>query len=110
MASDNVRVLDVDNFDAEVLDSDMPVMVDFWASWCGPCKMIAPIIDQLADEFQGRVKVSKVNVDDNRELAAKYNVMSIPTLIFFKNGEIVNQVVGARPKAELETILNSIVD
>jgi thioredoxin 1 len=109
MANEKVIVLDSGNFESEVLDSDLPVLVDFWASWCGPCRMIAPIIDQLADEFDGRVKIGKVNVDENRELASQYRVMSIPTLLIFKDGHVVNQAVGARPKAELAKMLNSIL-
>ena len=97
MASDKVVHLTADNFEEEVENSSLPVLVDFWAVWCGPCKMIAPIIDQLADEFDGKVKIAKLNVDENRELAMRFKVMSIPTLMLFKNGEVVNQLVGARP-------------
>ncbi|MFY9176212.1 MAG: thioredoxin [Caldicoprobacterales bacterium] len=105
MASDKVVVLDSNNFEHEVLKSDLPVLVDFWAAWCGPCKMIAPIIDQLAEEYDGKAKIAKVNVDDNRDLAVQFKVMSIPTLILFKDGEIVDQIMGARPKAELEKFI-----
>lgn len=107
MASEKVVILSGNNFELEVLNSDVPVLVDFWATWCGPCRMIAPIIDQLAEEYEGRIKVAKVDVDENRDLAQRYGVMSIPTIIIFKNGEVVNQVVGARPKVELEKMINA---
>ena len=83
------------NFQSEVIDSSVPVLVDFWAEWCGPCKMIGPIIDQLSTELGDAAKVGKVNVDDARDLAVKYNVRSIPLLLFFKNGEVKDQIVGA---------------
>lgn len=83
------------NFQSEVIDSDVPVLVDFWAEWCGPCKMIGPVIDQVADELGDAAKVGKVNVDEARELAVKYNVKSIPLLLFFKGGEVKDQIVGA---------------
>jgi thioredoxin 1 len=90
-----------DTFEAEVLQSDMPVVVDFWATWCGPCKMIAPILEELANEMNGHVKITKLDVDSNNKTAGKYNIMSIPSLLFFKNGEVVDRVVGALPKAQL---------
>jgi len=108
MASEKVINLTIDNFEDEVENSSVPVLVDFWASWCGPCRMIAPIVDQLADEFDGKVKIAKVNVDENRDLAIRFNVMSIPTLLLFKDGEVVNQLIGARPKAELVKMLQSV--
>jgi len=83
------------NFEAEVLNSDVPVLVDFWAEWCGPCKMIGPVVDQLGEEMGDQAKVAKVNVDEARDLAVKYNVRSIPLLLFFKNGEVKEQIVGA---------------
>ena len=89
------------NFESEVIKSTSPVLVDFWAEWCGPCKMIGPIIEEIAAELQGKLKVGKVNVDNEGNLAAKFNIMSIPTLLVFKNGEVVNQITGAMPKAQL---------
>lgn len=94
-----------DNFKEEVLDSDTPVLVDFWATWCGPCKMLSPIVAEIADEYEGRVKVGKVNVDDEGELAAEYGIVSIPTLILFKNGEPAGSSVGYVPKGNIEALL-----
>ena len=98
--------LNKENFEEEVLKSDNTVLVDFWATWCGPCQMIAPVVEDIAK--QGIVKVGKVNVDDNQELAIEYGVMSIPTLIFFKNGNKVKEVVGFHSKSELEEIINNL--
>lgn len=97
----SVLHLTEENFDAQVLKASLPVLVDFWAEWCGPCKMIAPVIDEIAVELKGKVTVGKVNVDEAQELAARYNVMSIPTLLIFKNGEAVAQMVGAMSKDRL---------
>ncbi len=94
-----------DNFESEVVNSDRPVLVDFWASWCGPCRMVSPIVDEIAGE-RGDIKVGKINVDEEQELAVRFQVMSIPTLMVFKNGEVVKQAVGAQPKAQILSMLD----
>jgi thioredoxin 1 len=98
-----------DTFDSEVLQSETPVVVDFWATWCGPCKMIAPILEEIATEYDGKVKITKLDVDSNNQTAGKYNIMSIPSLLFFKNGEVVDQVVGAIPKSQLLQRIDKVV-
>jgi thioredoxin 1 len=95
-------------FDAEVLQSDLPVMVDFWAPWCGPCKAMLPIVEELEKTYEGKVKVVKVNVDENTDVPAKYNVMSIPTFIIFKGGKIASQFVGARSKTDVQKELDAV--
>ena len=90
-----------ENFEAEVLKSDIPVLVDFWASWCGPCKIIGPVISEIAEEYAGKVKVGKINVDEQMSLAMEYQVASIPTLIVFKNGQVAKRTVGVQPKENL---------
>lgn len=94
-----------DNFEQEVVNSTQPVLVDFWASWCGPCKMLSPVISELAEEYEGKVKVGKVNVDEEPELAATFKVASVPTVVLFKDGEIAETSVGYRPKQQLEEMI-----
>lgn len=105
MAGANVFTLSQENFKAEVVESTEPVLVDFWAPWCSPCRMIAPVIDELASDYAGKVKVGKVNVDENRQIAIEFGVMSIPTLIVFKGGKAVERIVGFKPKNELAALL-----
>lgn len=97
-----------ENFNQEALSSDIPVLVDFYADWCGPCKMLAPVIETLATEYEGKAKIGKLNVDDAPDTAQKYGVMSIPTLLYIKNGEVVNKSVGVVSKATIEEILNNL--
>ena len=97
--------LNEQNFEQEVLRADLPVLVDFWASWCGPCRMLSPVIAEIAEEYAGKVKVGKVNVDEQPNLANRYGIASIPTVMLFKNGEVVSTSLGYRPKNELETML-----
>ncbi len=99
------EVTDAD-FESEVLKSDLPVLVDFWAPWCGPCRMVAPIVEELAGEYDGKVKFVKMNTDDNIQTATKYGIRSIPTLLMFKGGETVDQVIGFRPKSDLKRTLD----
>ncbi len=105
MGSAHIKEVTDANFEAEVLKSAVPTLVDFWAVWCGPCKQIAPMVDALADDYQGRVKVAKLDVDHNQIMAQQYGVKSIPTLLIFKDGKVVGQMVGAMPRSKLETEL-----
>ncbi len=98
-----------DNFTAEVLEADTPVIVDFWAEWCAPCKMIAPVLQQISQDYAGRLKVAKVNVDDHGEIAQRFNIVSIPTLLLFKRGEVVRQQVGAVPRETIEGMFKNEV-
>ena len=100
MAEGILEVTDA-NFQSEVLDADLPVIVDFWAAWCGPCRMVGPLIEEIAKDYEGKVKVAKLNVDENRDTATKYGIMSIPTILLFKDGAVSKQVVGAMPKTAL---------
>ncbi len=97
------------NFATEVEGSDLPVLVDFWAEWCGPCRMIGPIVDELSKEYDGKVKIGKVNVDENQDISIKFGIRSIPALLFFKDGKVVDQIIGAVPKGNIEQKLQNMI-
>jgi len=109
MAAANIVTLTTDSFDQEVLKSSEPVLVDFWAEWCGPCKMIAPVLDELAGEYAGKIKIGKVDIDQHQSLAAQYGVRSIPTLLIFKNGQVAEQMVGARSKRDIKASFDKAI-
>ena len=102
MAASNILTLTQENFPKEVLQSNQPVLVDFWAEWCGPCKALAPILDELAQEYEGKVRIGKVNIDEHQALAAEYGIHSIPTLLLFQKGQVADQLVGLRSKRDLK--------
>ena len=106
MASDLIKQLSDASFEADVLKSSTPVLVDYWAEWCGPCKMIAPVLDEVAGDYQGKLQVAKMNVDDNREVPAKFGIRGIPTLMIFKNGQLAATKVGALSKAQLTAFID----
>ncbi len=108
MAENLIEFTD-DNFDTEVLKSNLPVLVDFWAEWCGPCKMIGPIVEEIASDYAGKVKVGKVNVDFNNQVAMQYGIRGIPALLVFKGGTVANQIVGAVPKNNITQILDEVI-
>lgn len=106
--SNEIQITDA-NFEQEVVQSPVPVLVDFWAPWCGPCRMIGPVIEELAKEYEGKVKVGKLNTDENPETASKYQISAIPTILFFKGGKMVKDAVGLQPKEELKKIMDSLI-
>ena len=107
--SEHIDYITDDSFAAEVLQSEQPVLVDYWAEWCGPCKMIAPVLDELATEFQGKAKIGKVNIDEHQGLAAQFGVRAIPTLLVIKNGQVTEQMVGAKSKRDLKASLEKAI-
>ena len=110
MASTDVVIFEDGTFEQEVLKSDTPVLVDFWATWCGPCKAIAPAVDEIAREYKGKVKVGKLDVDQNQQVAGKYGIRSIPTLLVFKGGRVVDTIIGQVPKSKLADALNKVTE
>jgi thioredoxin 1 len=109
MAAANIVTVTSESFEKEVVGSPSPVVLDFWAEWCGPCKMIAPILDELATEYSDKVRIAKVNIDEHQELAVRYRINSIPTLLFFKNGQVVDQVVGMRSKKDFKAKIDQMI-
>ena len=107
--SEKLIEFSTDDFKSEVVESNTPVLVDFWAEWCGPCRVIAPVVEELANDYEGKVKFGKVNVDDHNQVASEYGVRSIPTLLIFKDGAVVNQIVGSVPKEKITDILDTVV-
>ena len=108
MASPLIVALTAENFAQQVLQSPVPVLVDFWAEWCGPCKMIAPLLDELAEEYDGKVKIGKVNIDEQQALASEYGIRAIPTLLLFSKGQVADQIVGARSKRDFKASLDRV--
>jgi thioredoxin 1 len=109
MAAENVVKLTDANFETEIANAEQPVLIDFWAEWCGPCRMVAPILDALAEDYDGKAKIAKLNVDENPEVSRRFNIRSIPTLLLFKDGELKETAIGLRPKPQLEQLLDRYV-
>ena len=109
MAGVNLKEFTDGNFDTEVVGASEPVLVDFWAPWCGPCRMVSPIVEELADEYDGQIKVGKLNTDENQVTASKYGIMSIPSLLIFKEGKVADQIIGAVPKTKIKAAIDSVV-
>lgn len=105
----NILEVSDDNFESEIVNSEIPSMVDFWAEWCGPCKKVGPVVEELAAEYEGKIKIAKMDVDSNRQTPAKFGIRNIPTLILFKGGEVVNTIVGAQPKTSIEDELKKLL-
>jgi len=106
MAGEKIVVLTKDNFETVVMNAEKPVLVDFWAAWCGPCRAVAPVMEELAAEYDGKAVIAKVNVDDEGDISAKFRIMSIPTVMLFKGGQVIDKIVGARPKSDFAKILD----
>ena len=109
MASGNINEFSDENFENEVLKSETPVLVDFWAPWCGPCRIIAPVVEELSETYEGKLKVGKLNVDDNQKTSMKFGIRSIPTLLVFKDGEVAEQIIGAVHKTEIERVVTKVM-
>jgi len=106
--SDLLEVTD-ETFETEIMNSDLPAIVDFWAEWCGPCRMVSPMVEELANEYKGKIKVAKMNVDQNRQTPARFGIRNIPTLIFFKGGEVAKTIIGAQPKSSIEEEMKKLL-
>lgn len=106
--SDLLEVTD-ESFEKEIINSDLPALVDFWAAWCGPCRMVGPVVEELAKEYEGKIKFAKMDVDQNRQTPTKFGIRSIPTLIFFKNGEVAQTIIGAQPKSNIDEELKKLI-